>query len=223
MTIATPVQLGSASAAAGSTTLTLTTTADSPAGNTIVVFAGDSGAVGVNAVTDSAGNSYTVGTLFSGTSGKGRPFHCLNAARLGAGGAITATFSATGAAKLMSAVSVGGVAAPDVEGAGATGTSTTPSLASGTLGHGGEIVFGLAVIVLGASDAFTESAGFTGNTAALNGAALRWTWRIVSTGAGVTYAPSLGTSRTWAVNVKSFAAIADAAFSRAGQFTYLEI
>lgn len=222
MAIATPIQLGSAGGASGSTLLTLTTLADSPAGNSIVVFAGDSGAVNVNAVIDSAGNAYAAGTQFFGTGGKARPFHCLNAARLPAGGTITVTFNATGAAKLMGAVSVSGLAAPDVEGAGATGTSATPSLASGTPGHAGDIVFGLAVIVAGASDAFTESAGFTGNTAALNGSALRWAWQIVSTMTGVTYAPSLGTSRTWAINVKSFSAAATATFSRASQFTYLE-
>ena len=222
MTIATPVQLGSASAAAGSSTLTLTTLADSPAGATIVVFAGDSLAVNVNSVTDSAGNTYAAGTQFFGTSGKARPFHRLNAAHLPAGGAITVTFNTTAAAKLMGAVSVGGLAAPDVEGAGATGTGAAPSAATGPLGWPSEIVFGLAIVAGGAGDGFTESAGFTSNTAALNGAALRWAWRIVSTGASVTYAPTLAVSRTWATNVKSFSAIADAAFDRAGQFTYLE-
>ncbi|HEY5288767.1 MAG TPA: hypothetical protein VIJ59_01910, partial [Caulobacteraceae bacterium] len=99
---------------------------------------------------------------------------------------------------------------------------TSPSLATGALGRPSEIVFGLLLVAAWAGDGFTESAGFTSNTAALNGAALRWAWRIVSTGASVTYAPALSVSRAWAVNVKSFVAVADAAFSRAGQFTYLE-
>ena len=224
MAIGAPVQLGAATGAAGSMTLALMTSVDSPAGNTIVVLVGDTAANTVNSLSDSAGNTYVAGLSYSdGTNFRLRPFWCLNALDLPSGGAITATFASTAQSKLMGAVSVSGLAAADTQGAGATGTGTAPSIATGALGWPAEIVFGMLNVKAGAGDAFTEAPGFTSNTPALSTAALRWAWQIVTSNAGVTYAPTLGTSRLWGVNTLTFTGAVASPFNRAAQFTYLEM
>ncbi len=224
MAVSAPVQLGSATGAPGSLTQALTTSIDSPYGNTIVVLVGASTANAINAVTDSAGNTYAAGVSYTdGASFRQRPFWCLNALQLPSGGTITATFNATGAVKLVGAVSVSGLAAADSQAAGATGAGTAPSIATGGLGWPAEIVFGMLSVKTGAADAFTEAPGFTGNSPALATAALRWAWQIVTSSAGVTYAPTLGTSRTWGANTLTFSGAVASPFNRAAQFTYLEI
>jgi hypothetical protein len=224
MAIGAPVQLGSAAAAAGSMTQALSTTAESPAGNTIVVLAGDTTGTAVMSVTDSAGNTYVAGLSYSdGANFRQRPFWCLNALDLPSGGTITVAFQTTGGVKLVAAVSVSGLAAADTQAAGATGTSTAPSIASGALGWPNEIVFGMLSVHSGAADTFTEGSGFTSNSPALMTGALRWAYQIVTSNAGVTYAPTLGTSRTWGANTLTFSGAVASPFDRAAQFTYLEM
>ena len=201
--IGTPTQLGANNAASGATTLVLTTAADSAAGNLIVVFTGSSGGAATNSITDSAGNSYVAGLSVSGGA-RFRPFHAINAKALPSGGTITVTFSSTSATKYVGAVSVSGVSAIDQEGAGATATSTAPTITSTALKSSSEIVFGMLEVSSGAADSFTEASGWTSNMAITNGSALRWAYKIVSSNSAVTYAPTLGTSRQWAVNVKAF-------------------
>ncbi len=127
MTLAAPVQLGSVTAAAGSTTLVLTTLADSPAASTIVVFAASAGSVAPSLVNDSAGNSYAAGVNVNSGSSKQRDFFCAAAAHLPAGGTISVTFASASAVKLMSAVSVSGLAGMDVEGGGRAGAARPPA------------------------------------------------------------------------------------------------
>ena len=222
MAIGTPVQLGSAAGAAGSTAQSLTTTVDSPAGNTIVVLAGLNTTNTINSVTDSAGNTYVAGLGYTdGANFRQRPFWCSNALDLPSGGTITVAFQTTGGVKLAAAVSVSGLAAADTQAAGATGTSTAPTIATGALGWPNEIVFGMLTVKSGAADTITEASGFTSNSPVLMTNALRWAWQIVASGAGVTYAPTLGTSRLWGVNTLTFAGAVASPFNRAAQFTYL--
>lgn len=223
MAIGTPVQLGATTAGAGSTTLVLTTSADAPVGSLIVVLAAMSNNGSLTSVVDSAGNSYVAGALINNTVGKMKPFWAFSTVDLAAGGTVTATYAGTTGVKLIAAVAVAGIAARDAQAAGASGSGTTPSIASGVLGWPNEIVFGICDISGAASDTFTEASGFTANIAALNTDALRWAYQIVSASASVTYAPTLGTSRNWGVNTLTFSGALASPFNRTSRFTYLEM
>ena len=125
--------------------------------------------------------------------------------------------------KMIAAVSVAGLAARDLQGAGASGTGTAPTIATGVLGWPNEIVFGLTQVTGGAPDAFTEAAGFTSLAPVLSTDALRWAYQIVGATASVVYAPTLGASRLWGANTLTFAGAAASPFNKASRFTYLEI
>jgi hypothetical protein len=120
-------------------------------------------------------------------------------------------------------VSVSGCAAPDIKGNGATGSSTAPTMSTGALGWTSEIVLGMTHVSAGAGDSFTEAGGFASNSASLNADALRWAYQIVASNAGVTYAPTLGTSRTWGVNTLTFSGAVASPFNRSSRFGYLEM
>ena len=226
MTISAPVALGTATSTASTTTLVITTTTASAAGACIVVAVGwVNVATTLSSVTDSAGNSYTVGTLASGTNTRGYFAFSPNAKALASSGTITFTFALAVAIKGACAVSVAGLssAPADTEGAGATGTSTLPTITGATLAQPDEIVFGFTVVNAGNADAFIEASGFTSNASALpSGCAVRSGYKIVSATAAVTYAPTLGTSRTWVTQIKSFKA-AVYPFNPSNQRNYLEM
>ncbi|MBA3811686.1 MAG: hypothetical protein H0X27_08620 [Caulobacteraceae bacterium] len=197
MTIGTPIALGSANAASGSLTLNLTTTADSPAGATIVVFIASGNTATINSVTDVAGNTYTAGNSLSSGSTKQNIYYCINALALLTGGTITGTWAAATGSKMLGATSVSGVLGKDQEPVGTTGTGTAPAITSDVLGLSGEIIFAQAVAVGGAGDAFTEDAAFTTAGSAANGSAMHWAYKASADLFPVAYGPSLGTSRVW--------------------------
>lgn len=212
--ITAPVQLGATNAAAGGSTLTLTTSANSPAGALIVVFA-SSGSVGltvptISSLTDSNASTYTAGNqvVLSGTGGV-TPYYCQNCPALNSGSTITVTFNNTGMSMYIGAVSVTGIVssgALDVQGAGTSTTGTTPSIATGTLARPNEIVFGFVHVDSGAGDSFTEAPGFTSDTptSLASHSALHSAYRITNGTGSVTYAPVLGTSHLYGANVIGF-------------------
>lgn len=206
MAIGTPVSLGTASAASGSTTLALTTTNTALAGSIVVVFTAATGSASPTSVADAAGNTYVGGTAVANGTGKSRQFYTFVTSTLSSGQAITVTYSGTGGSKLASAATISGLAARDASGAGAFGTSTAPSIATGSLSWPAEIVLGYTQVSGGAGDSFTESPGFTSLASVLSTDALRAAYQIVSQAASVTYAPTLGTSRTWGANLLTFSA-----------------
>lgn len=225
MAIGTPLALGAANAAAGALTLVLTTTATAPAGGLIVVVCSGSQGSNINSCADSAGNTYTangIASTFSNGVGKSHFFWSFNAIALPSGGAITVTYGVVTPVKNMSAVSVTGCAAADLKGVGALGTSTAPTIATGVLGWPNEIIFGLTQVSAGSADGFTEAAGFTSLAPSLNGDGLHWAWQITTANASPTYAPTLGTSRTWGVNTLTFSGAVASPFSLASRFSYLE-
>ncbi|MEO8926360.1 MAG: hypothetical protein ABI306_04275 [Caulobacteraceae bacterium] len=215
-------ELGSAHAAAGSTSLVVTTTADAPAGSFIVGAAGAASATALTGVADAAGNAYPLGTVFNSGTAQGRYFHAPVATDLPAGSAITFTFAATAGAKLAIATAVTGLAGVDVEGAPAGGTGTSFQIAAGALGWAGEIVFDAFILAGGGGDAIGEDGASTTDGSVSQGAQLHLAHRIAATPAAVTYTASGPTSRSWAGNYKTFKAAAASPFNRAAQFTYLE-
>lgn len=223
MAIGVPVALGTANAAAGAATLALTTTADAPRGGLIVVVCAITTAVNINSCADSAGNTYVGNTTFSNGTGKSHIFWSFNAIDLPLGGTITVTYNNTTGIKNMAAVAVGGIAAANLLGAGALGASTAPTIATGTLGWPNEIVFGLTQVSAGSADTYTEAAGFTSLASSLNSDGLHWGYQITTANASVTYAPTLGTSRTWGVDTVTFSGAVASPFSLAPRFSYLEM
>ena len=226
MTISTPVQIGATANGTSATTLVITTTTASPAGAAIIVAIGFANfATTVTGVTDSAGNTYTIGTLATGTATRGYFAFSANTLALASSGTITITFAVAVTIKGACAVSVVGLssAPADTEGAGATGTSTAPTITSAALSQPDEIVFGLTVINNGFTDTFTEDGNFTSDTVAkVSGIAVRSAYQIVSAKTAVTYAPTLGTIRTWVAQIKSFKA-AVYPFNPSNKLTYLEM
>ena len=225
MAIGTPLALGATNAAAGALTLALTTTATAPAGGLIVVVCSGSQGSNITGCTDSAGNTYTANGLpatFSNGTGKSHLFWSFNAIVLPSGGTITVTFAVVTPIKNMAAVSVTGCAAANLIGAGALGTSTAPTIGTGVLGWPNEIVFGLTQVSAGSADGFTEASGFTSLASSLNSDGLHWAYQVTTANASLTYAPTLGTSRTWGVNTLTFSGAVASPFSLAPRFSYLE-
>lgn len=211
MAIGTPVEIATiANGAPAGTTFNATTTVDAPSGSLIVVVV-DCGNNVSFAITDGNSNTYTAGTKINNT-GHIQPFWAINNADLPIGSTITLTTGGGPGAVALAAFSTTGIASPtpiDTQAAGATGTGTTPSIATGTLAQASELVLGFIDISSGHGDTFTESSGFTGFTdISASTRDLRVAYQIVAATTTVTYAPTLGTSRNYAGNVLSFAGAA---------------
>jgi hypothetical protein len=109
--IGTPVGLGTAAGSSSHSSRVLTTTADAPAGDAIIV-AVMSNLTGrtLSSVTDSAGNTYVIDESLGTTSNNVWIASCLNPAHLPSGGTISANFGSTDAtASQVHAMSVSGL------------------------------------------------------------------------------------------------------------------
>ena len=215
--IGTPTKPGTAVATAGSATLVMTTSGDSPAGTLqLLLAAHGTAAATISSVTDSGSNTYTAGTqITNGAVAAVRPFYSAFTTHLPPGSTATTTFSTTTVDEYAALISIPGIASAsplDTQAAGTTGTGTTPSIATGTLGNANDIVVGFIYIAAGASDTFTEASGWTtgGAVVRAGGGVLRWAYKIVSATTTQTYNPTLGTSRAYAANVMSFKRAASA-------------
>lgn len=209
----TVTPLGTATAAGGSATLALATTADCPPGAWVVLTAADTGTPSVSGVADNAAtpNTYGLGTQFAPSAGKAKLANAPVTADLPAGGQITVTFSATGGTKLVIAVCVTGLTGVDLDGTPTSGTAATSyTQTTGTLSQASEIVFDAFVLVAGAGDVITEDAAFTSDGSLSSTALLHLAHRIVSATTPVAYAASGTGARDWAANSMTFAAAAGA-------------
>lgn len=162
-------------------------------------------------IADTAGNTYTALNLVELTARPIRFFHSKIATPLTTSDTITVTWAGAAGTKLAVAASIAGLAASPVDGngAGATGafvapSTSPPTITTGTLAQPNEIVVGMVSVSGGDGDPFTEATGFTSmsgvSTPLAAGSSLHWAYRTVASTAPVTYAPILGTSRTWVVN-----------------------
>jgi len=211
--IGTPTTIGSAGGSSG-TTLAITTNADAAAGDLNgVVTLGDQGHP--SSATDSASNTYTLGTLVTSSTAQIGPLYSATGNHLANGGTQTVTYTGAVDFDISLAFTVSGISSAtplDNQGAGTTSTGTAPSVTEGTVSNSNRIVFGYCYVSLGSSDSFTEASGFTTlGSVSSGGSILRMAYKIVSTGTQVTYAPTLGTSRTFVANTISFQASSAAA------------
>lgn len=203
--------IGKNATAAGALTLVITTTADCPTGSTLFVATAENlTSVTISTATDSAGNTYTGGTAINGTGLKIRPFHALSAIHLPLGGTITITYSASTVAQAaVASCAATGITATDTQAAGASGNNTSPSITGSVLAQASEIVFGFVAVAVGGSDSFTEDATYSPVDAALQsgGLALHLAYRQTNATTAPTYAPTLGTTRQWVANLRTYKAI----------------
>ena len=109
----------------------------------------------------------------------------------------------------ISAITVSGIAVAsplDVTGTLASGTGTSASVATGTLGQAAELVVGVLEYI-NTSGTFTEATPswntLSGPTPG-SGSNIRWAYQVVNSTTGVTYNPSWGTSRAYGANVFTF-------------------
>jgi hypothetical protein len=157
----------------------------------------------VSSVTDSAGNTYVVGTGVTIKAGWTLyTVYSLAATSLGSGGTITVngTFAAGNYIGLCMCTATGIIGLDEV-GTGAGGAAQQ-SISTGTLGSPYELIVGIETNDVGAS--YTESAGFTSLTGTGNGfTSPRIAFQIVNSTASVTYAPTTGGSNI-GVNYMAF-------------------
>jgi hypothetical protein len=193
--------------------MAVTTSAAASAGDLVLVVCHGGSSNAATSCTDSAGNTYTaLGTVSVGTR-RVTAFWSRIASEIASGGSVTITYSSATGVKFGAIYKVSGTASSPADidgGTGASGTSSTnPSITTGTLAQANEIVFAWTVVIGDAgSDSFTQAADFTALTgvtlAGASGGVLRMAYRIVSATTAVTYAPTLGTARDWAVNYVAF-------------------
>lgn len=214
MTLSAPVAIGAATVSPAATSIVLTTTANAPAGNPIIVLLTEHVATAASALVDSAGNTYTRVDL-DNQGGQKELWWTPNTLGLASGGTITATMTSTRANMLAAHVpglSGGSFASGATALAGTfTAPSTTPpSVNSAALSSGVEkLLIGWVELNTGAVDSeITDNNGWTEIDNGANSAPwhLHWAYKIIdaSTTAAQTYAPTLSTTRNWVTNIAAF-------------------
>lgn len=198
-----PYSLGTNSATSVAT-LTLTTTADAPAGSLVLLIASMS-ANAPPTVTDSGGNTYTAGTP-EPSSSRLFPFYAVMAADLPLGSTITVVPSFAVTMALAADCVTGQSTSPlDMQGPGASGFGTTVSVASGVLSQASELVHGFIDIQSTSIGAFSEANGFTSLTSGgVSTTNIRTAYRVTTNTGSVTYSPVWTNSAGYAAQVWTF-------------------
>ncbi len=189
------------------TTVTMTTGADIALGNTVVVGIVSGDGVTVSSVSDGT-NTYTKLTSSndSNSTTNIEIWHKLSASAVSSGATITVTFSGNNTAKSVAGVIANRTLAVVGSAANAaTGTSATPSVASGAS-------VPLAALVMGVSgnkgtQTYTTVGGiWTTEQNVAVGAPIRIVERGITTGAGtVTFNPVLNGSKEWNAIIGAYA------------------
>ena len=207
--IPNPIGSNSAIANAG-TTVVVTTTADSPPGTLIVVAVDYRAITSITGCTDNAStpNTYTSGGgTTTGTTSQEAILYSVATTDLPAGGTITCTFAATAGAKMVASFGVTGISTTPYDAPAASSafaTSTTPSTTTGTFAVSSELAF--AALGITNSQTVTEDANWTTLTEVVSSGKLHVAYRLITSTAPVTYAPTLGALSAWTVQAQGFMA-----------------
>lgn len=209
--IGTPASIGKATNTNGTgAALAITTSALAAAGALVFVTGVSTSSVAINSIADNDGNAaYTMGASYTGGVNVIRPGYLILPSDLESGDIITVTTASSLGRKLGIAVAVTGIdpASPlDAVAAGATGsTAAAMTITSGTLAHANSIVFAMTYISAGGVDAWTEASGWTSlDSVTVENRILRIAYKIVSATTPVTYAPTNGADRAWAMQLITF-------------------
>lgn len=219
--------IGTIQQAAGASAAVTVPASGVPAGALVIVIAGEDSLTPGGSVADTAGNTYSVGASKANVSGFGRIFYAWNVAALVSGNSITYTKQTSGDKVAVSACYATGIqtTSDPIDGAftaTASGSSTSPSVTSGTAAVSGELVVGASVALGRDIDTFTQDAAYSTPPTAINNAGagsvnpLVAGGNLVNAGTGAkTYAPTI-TSRPWSALIVAFAATAsDTLFAQA--------
>lgn len=211
MAIGTPYELfGVSRGAGGATTVTLLTTHAVAAGDHILIVAAnmtDNSAI--SSVSDPINGTYTAGTSI--TNGVGgptiRPFYKENSAVVPIGTTITITYASSTPTKYIVGVGCSGLATSSslgTQAAGATGSGTSLTIATGTLPQANCIVYGFCGVFQGSTT--TVASGFTKVEDNTGGNTQQLEYKIVAATTTVSYHPTWVSSVGFAGNVISFKA-----------------
>jgi len=187
----------------------LTTSGACAAGATAVLAVGWVNVNTTATISDSAGGNTWTGTKVGASLTYGYIYSSVLTNGIANGGSVTATWGSNVTIKSLSLVCVTGASTTDQNLSGATGSSTAPTETTGTLGQAAEIVFGMVVVNNGYADTFTEdttNGTYTSDAVATSSSGIKThlAHQIVSVTTAKTYAPTLGTSRTWTETIKTF-------------------
>lgn len=216
--MATVTDLGSNTAAAGSTTLALTVGADVATTDLVLFGTGATGSVTNSSVTDSGGDTFEFqGAPAAGGTIRNKLWYAPNptdtslSALTSGVGTITCTFASTSGAKAVQGIKISG--ALQSSGASfdqvntATGTSTAPSVSTaGALAQANSIVVVQVIISSESGATFTQDGTFTqvgaGVTFSGTSTKLYLAYKIVASTSAVTYTASLTGSKDWSAIIQ---------------------
>lgn len=198
--ITAPILLGKAVADTPSATpLTLTTLVDVPAGATL--YLSMAGAV-ITSVTDTVGNTYTMGSDVTNNSITLRPAYVTSAIAMPAGSTISVAYSTTATRKYVIACIMPNVVAYSAQGPGAASTTIPPlGFTTSTLASPNSIIMASTFLTLGSGDTWSPGTDFIDiDNVNVATRILRLSYSIRTSTAAVTFAPTNSASRTWNAN-----------------------
>lgn len=215
-----PVSIGTNSAAAGATSLTVATTGAIPAGSLAIVaiYIIKNSAISVSSVSDGT-NTYALArtsTWDTNTFVTVELWYKANASAVGSGATVTATLSAatsSGDSLISTGYVIGALTAAPLDkvnsgSSGATPVTNTSSGSTGTLTITNEIALGLTGGYTSPSAAvsFTEATGFTvfTNQASSTRYFLHVGYQIVNATTALTYQPTLTNPALGAAVITTF-------------------
>jgi hypothetical protein len=193
-------------------TVTVTTTFDAPVGSRVVCLAAVANATAINSVADTSGNTWNARNGTTGPTGlRSRLFDAYVTVDMPVGTTITATYNTAGVqAHLAACAVITNLAARAINiDQNVTQTSntssTTPSITGTTLALPYEVIISGVAVLTGSGDTYNEASGWTSLSSVSNVSALHLAYQVVlgSTSAP-TYAPTLGTARTWEAAMTSY-------------------
>jgi len=201
------------------TSLAITTSADAPAGTSIVVgFTSTANGDDVSgySITDTVGNTYTpIGSTTTFNIRDMKLWIAEAITALPSGSSITVTWGTATASQGMAAVCLDHVTAGsplDQNVTATTGSGTTPASGSGTSSQADEVWIGFVAVRGKTADSFTEDATFTSHSLRGGGTGggasnvygtVNLGFRVASNIETKTYAPTLGVSSEWGAKLVS--------------------
>lgn len=211
----TPVLLGTQGSASSVTTNIITTSANAPASQLIVLFNGTAPTINtITSATDQVSNSYIAGTNISvgaGTFVNAKPFYSEGINHLPSGDTITAAVGGGGAFTCSVAATVPNVPSSgslDNQGGGDSSlTATSLSLTEGTVTSPNRVVFGYVYVKASVTGMSAAGGAWNplGSATDANGATLYVFHQIISGSlSAVTFHPSWTTPRDAVANTISF-------------------
>lgn len=211
MSIGIPVNLGIASLYATSSSVAMTVGSSVAAGTLVVIGVASGGANSISSVADTAGNTWTAGTIQAVSGVRLGVYYSRIANSITSGDSITLTVSGATGFKAVAAVAIPNSKGPTTADAfdrydATSGTTTALSLTqAANMAQADEIVLGLN-FCNGNGDTWTEDTtnGWTEIDSTANNGVFRWAYKIVSSVTPVTRNPTNSTSRLQLMNLNAF-------------------